>query len=609
MGIYLDDVPLTSNAPDPDLRLVDVASVEVMRGPQGSLYGGGSMSGVYRIVTQRPQLNVWAGSLMIGGSITPGAAPGGEADAMLNIPLARDKAAVRLVAYDEYDGGYIDNVQLRAKNVDGVTRSGGRAGLRALLNGDWTLTIGGAYQRISANDTQYVTPGAGRLHRANAVREGSINQFFDAYVTLERTSANFDFKSTTSYVDHLLSGQTDASTALPLFGGASAVGEYHEPNATHMLIEDAVISSPGNARLQWLVGLQGSTTLEDIQSIVGSSATSPTPAVSLYHEWRKDRRAGLGVYAEVSYAITHQLTLTVGDRISGLRTSTRSDVVMPAASLQRTFAGGLRSTGQSPKIALDYEPWSGQHFYALISQGRRAGGFNTGGPIGVAFQTAPNAPGMHRRFSPDQLWNYEGGLKSSLWDGRVKLRTSVFYDVWTHIQTDQYLVSGLSYTDNAGDGVNAGSETEVTLRPTDRLTLEANALFNRPELNHPRPGFIAQSKAGLPGVPDTSGGGRLSYSAPIRGDWIGRISAEAQYVGRSHVTFDPTQAPAMGGYWLDQLGAQLIGGRWTASVFVINPTGERGNTFSYGNPFSFRQISEATPQRPRTLRLTVAGAF
>jgi iron complex outermembrane receptor protein len=609
VGIYLDDTPLTSNAPDPDLRLVDVAAVEVMRGPQGSLYGGASMSGVYRIATQKPRFNVWSESFLAGGSLTQAGAPGGEVEAVLNIPLTPDKTAARLVAYDEYEGGYIDNVHLRTKNIDGVTRSGGRASLRSLLDANWTLTVGAAYQHIDSRDTQYVTPGQGRLHRANAVREGSVNQFADAYVTLERGSAAFDFKSTTSLVEHALSSQTDASTALPLFGGSAPVGEYEEPNATHMLIEDAVLSSPSGGRLQWLVGAVGSTTLEDIQSIVRTSASGPSPALDLYHEWRKDRRTGVGVYAEVSYALTNRLTATVGDRLGGVEISTHSRVEMPVSGKHRLYVGKARSSGNSPKFALDYEVFSGQRLYALISEGRRAGGFNTGGPIGVVFQKARNAPGMHRRFQPDELWNYEVGLKSSLWDGRLKVRTSLFYDVWTNIQTDQYLSSGLSYTDNAGDGINAGSETEVVLRPTEGLTFAANALFDHPELNHPRPGFISQSHAGLPGVPDISGGGRAAYEAGLRSGWSMRFAAEAQYVGRSHVTFDPTLAPIMGGYWLDQLSAQLVGPRWTASAFLINLGGERGNTFSYGNPFNFRQISELTPQRPRTLRFTISAAF
>ena len=609
VAIYLDDVPLTSNAPDPDLRLVDVASVEVVRGPQGSLYGGGSLSGVYRIVTQRPQLNLWAGSLLLGGSITQGGAPSSEAEAMLNVPLSTDKTALRLVAYDEYDGGYIDNVQLHAKNIDGVTRSGGRATLRSLLDANWTLTVGGAYQHIDSNDTQYVTPGQGRLHRANAVQEGSVNDFSDLFVTLERDAATFNFKSTTSFVEHELSSQTDASTALPLFGGSAAVGEYEEPNATHMLIEDAVLSSPSAGRLQWLVGGLASSTLEDIQSIVGSPAGGGASAVSLYHEWRKDHRHSVAGYAEVSYALTDRLTATVGDRIAWLQTSTQSRVLMPVSGRRRLFNGQLSSEGQSPKAALDYEAWRGQHLYALMSQGRRAGGFNTGGPIGVVFATNPDAPGMHRRFAPDQIWNYEGGLKSSLWDGRVTLRTALFYDVWTDIQTDQYLASGLSYTDNAGDGVNAGSESELSIRPSEHWTLEGNGLFDHPELNHPRPGFITQPRAGLPGVPDISGGGRASYSASLWADWTWRLSADAQYVGRSHVTFDPTLAPVMGGYWLGALSAQVKGPRWSLSAFLVNPTNAGGNTFSYGNPFSFRQISEATPQRPRTLRVTLSAAF
>jgi len=610
VGIYLDDTPITYNAPDPDLRLTDVQRVEVLRGPQGTLYGSGSIGGVYRIVSQKPVINVFSGALDVGGAVADVGAPSHEADAVLNLPLVRDRAALRLVAYDEVDGGYIDNVALRVNNIDGSERSGGRAQLRVLLDPSWTVTAGGSYQDITADDTQYVTPSLGRLHRANAVREASDSRFSDAFITLEQNAAWGDFRSTTSVTDHHLDSRTDASLALPLFGQAnSSVGAYDQPIAIQMLVEDAVISSPGVGPLQWLTGIYGSATVEDTTSLVLTGADPVGLNGALYQEQRRDRLNEIALYGDASYALTERLTLSAGLRASQMEVATRSMAAAPQTGRVRDFSGDAGFSSWSPKVGLDYALSRAAHLYALVSQGGRAGGFNTGGPIGTVFLLSPDVAGPHRRFEPDSLWNYELGVKTRLFDDRLELRSALFYDAWSRIQTDQFLPSGLSYTANAGDGRNYGAEAELVARPTQHLSLEVNALFNNPELTKPAPGFVSRSTEGLPGVPDVSVGARVAYQRPVWDDWSALVSAEDDYVGRSHVTFDPTQSPAMGGYHLDRLTTQLIGRRWRVMLDIINPTNEGGDTFSYGNPFDFRQIHEATPQRPRTYRLLLAYAF
>ena len=610
VGIYLDDTPITYNAPDPDLRLTDVQRVEVLRGPQGSLYGSGSIGGVYRIVSQAPVINVFSGSLDAGGAVAQTGAPSHEVDAVVNLPLAKDRAALRLVVYDEVDGGYIDNVALRVANIDGIERNGGRAALRVLLDPNWTLTAGGSYQDITANDTQYVTPSLGRLHRANAVREASYSRFANAYVTLEQDNTWGDFRSTTSLVDHHLDSRTDASLALPLFGGRNAsVGAYDEPIAIRMLVEDAVLTSPGAGPLQWLLGLYGSTTTEDTTAVVLPGANPRGLVGALYQERRRDRLDEAAIYGDASYALTDRFTLSAGLRAARMSVATRSQVDAPAVGLRRKFAGNAAFTGWSPKLGLDYAMAGTTHLYALASQGNRAGGFNTGAPVGALFLASPAAAGLHRRFAPDTLWNFEVGVKTRLFDDQLELRSALFYDVWRNIQTDQFLPSGLSYTANAGNGLNYGAETELVAHPTEHLSFEFNALFNNPDLTKPAPGFIARSAEGLPGVPDVSIGARIAYQRPIGDDWSVLFSAEDDYVGRSHVTFDPSQSPVMGGYQLDRFTAQLIGRRYRLTLDMINPTNEGGDTFSYGNPFDFKQIRQATPQRPRTYRLLVAVAF
>ena len=610
VGIYLDDTPITYNAPDPDLRLTDVQRVEVLRGPQGSLYGDGSIGGVYRIITQKPVINSFSGTLDVGGALAEVGAPSHEADAVINLPLVKDQAALRLVAYDEVDGGYIDNVALRVANVDGIERAGGRALLKVLLDPSWTLITGASTQDITADDTQYVTPSLGRLHRANDIREASGSRFSDAFVTLEQNASWGDFRSTTSVIEHELDSHTDASLALPLFGGgASNVGAYDEPISIRMLVEDAVITSPGVGPLRWLLGAYGSLTTEDTRSVVRTGADANGLTAALYRELRTDHLSEAALYGEVSYALGDRITVSAGLRGSQTGVGTSSDVQAPLIGQSRNFAGRADFTNVSPKLGVDYALSKTTLLYTLASQGARAGGFNTGGPIGAAFVTSPSVAGLHRRFAPDVLWNFEIGVKTRLFDDRLQLRSAVFYDTWDNIQTDQFLVSGLSYTANAGDGRNYGAETELVARPTSHLSFEANALFNSPQLARPAPGFGSNVTEGLPGVPDVSVGARVAYQRPIAEDWSVLVSAEDDYVGRSHVTFNPTQSPVEGGYQLDRATAQLMTARWRLMLDVINPTNEGGNTFSYGNPFDFRQIHEATPQRPRTYRLLLAYAF
>jgi iron complex outermembrane receptor protein len=608
VGIYLNDTPITFNAPDPDLRLVDVKSVEVLRGPQGFLYGGGSLSGIYRIVTQAPQINQLSGSALIGGSVTEAGSPSGEVEGVVNLPLAADKAALRVVAYDEYDGGYIDNVTLRKSNFDGTTRAGARTALRLLLNSDWTATLGATVQRIDTNDTQYVDKTLGRGHIANHIAEASNNNFGQANLILEHDASWGDFKSTTAVTRHSYFSQTDASNALLLFGAASArVGAYDEPTAITRVVEDAVLTSPNIGRLQWLAGAFGSSSEETTDPDVRASAIALVPSQLLYIEHRTDHLNELALYGEVSYALTPRWTIETGLRWSSSTVSASSLVGAPLAARLRRFSGSEGYESLSPKLALKFQANDAVLLYALASEGHRAGGFNTGGPIGTTF----GGPGssLPRKFGADQLWNLEVGAKAALFDDRLVLQTAAFYDVWNNIQTDQFLASGISYTANAGNGRNIGAEMEAAFQVTRGLKLRASALFNSPELLKGARNFVFPGHVDLPGVPDVSGGASATYRWPVGEGLSASLSAQSQYVGRSLVTFNPLTSPQTKGYTLNQLSAQLAADRWRLSAFLINPTNSHDNTFSYGNPFNFQQIAEVTPQRPLTVRVTLGVDF
>lgn len=606
VGIYLDDVPITYNAPDPDLQLADVRAVEVLRGPQGSLYGGGAMSGVYRIITRKPMFDAWAANARAGVSFTQQGALSQEFEGMLNAPLISDATAMRLVAYQTVEGGYIDATDLRLANVDKTTRTGARAALSAALGADWLVNATVGYQSIKANDAQYVTPGGGRLHRANQILETSQNNFTHAAVSAERAEPWGHFKSTTAYVQHRFSNRSDASTALPLFGlGAAAVGSYEEPINIQMLTEDAVLTSPNSGRLQWLAGLYGAATWEKTNSLV-RAAGPDTTAQTLYSETRSDQRDVAALYGEASYALTDRVTATVGARLGRSTSQTKSDVRSPQLYGRRLYSGSSQGWGFTPKLALSYTLAANRTLYWLASEGGRGGGINTGGPIGTAFVTG-DGPGVHRQFGSDRLYNFETGAKLTFFDGRLSVNADLFYDVWRNIQTDQFMASGLSYTANAGDGRNAGAEIEVVARPAAGWTVQGTALLNDPVLTHANAGF--SKGVNLPGVPDVSLGGRTAYRWSVSETLTALVSAEAQYIGRSHLTFNANTSPSMGGYILARFSAQIQRRDWRLALFLSNPANARGNTFSYGNPFNFQQAQELTPERPRTLRVVLSKDF
>ena len=608
VGVYLDDVPVTYNAPDPDLHIGDLDSVEVLRGPQGTLYGGGSMSGIYRIVPSKPELDHPSGSIRTGIATTQGGGLSDQLEGMINAPIVTDQLGVRAMVYQDVEGGYIDNIDLHQAQIDRTVRTGGRAYARADIDPTLTVTVGGAYQSIFSNDTQYIVPSLGRLHRANQVREASSNDFGQGMVTVSKTGDWGAFRSTTSFVRHDFDSLADATNALPLFSTtATGVGSYDEPSKIDMLVEDAVWTSPSAGRLQWLAGLFASSTQEQTDALVRANDQTGSPAQTLYREHRSDDLQEGAAYGEATWSITDALQATVGARGFLTRVATRSDVLAPQTGGERLFDGSLPASGVSPKLAFSYRLPDRQLLYASIEEGHRTGGFNTGGLIGTAFAVSDTAVGVHRRFAGDELWNYEIGAKLSFFADRLRLRSAAFYDVWGGIQTDQFMVSGLSYTANAGDGRNIGLESEGVFRLTSSWTLQANVLLDQPQLTRPHPGFTAGVP--LPGVPDVlaSGGAEYRYRLPM--GMTGLLSADARYVGRSQLTFNPNIVAPMGGYVLASLSAQVIYRRWRLAAFLTNPTNEAGNTFSYGNPFNFQQVREVTPQRPRSLRVLLSVEF
>ena len=198
-------------APDPDLKLYDVGRVEVLEGPQGTLYGAGSLGGVIRIMPNAPNLGDYGGQMSAGVSVTQHGDLGGDLSAALNMPIVAEKLALRLVGYGVQEGGYIDDVTRDMDDVNRVRTWGGRAALRFAPDENWTIDLNGVYQHIAGDDAQYAARSVGRLDRASAVTQPYSSDYVLGNLRIERQWNSLRFVSSTGFVRHELTESYDAT--------------------------------------------------------------------------------------------------------------------------------------------------------------------------------------------------------------------------------------------------------------------------------------------------------------------------------------------------------------------------------------------------------------
>lgn len=497
--------------------------------------------------------------------------------------------------------------------MDRTVRDGGRIAARLRLGANWSLTGGLNHQSINLSDTQYADAAIGGLSRANSVREPHDNDFDQAYVTLEGQGGWGRLNVSAASLNHALDTRYDTTLASSGFSlPPLEPSALDETRLIDLFVTEITLASPERGPFRWLIGGFGAEGGEVYTAAVASIAGG-APA---YREIRNDERNEGAVYGEASYELGHHLTATAGLRVFGSSLTTDSRVRPPRLQAgERAFFGRRKTLGATPKVVLSYQPDARLLVYGQVSQGYRPGGFNTGGLIGQTFatQTFATSTGAGepvRRYAPDELWNYEIGAKLKLFDSRVSIRTAGYFAMWDSIQTDQFLPSGLPYTVNVGDGTILGVEAEAAWQATANLRLRGAALLAEPQLTRERnAAFPSRSDAGLPGVPSLSFSASADYRRPLGGGVALVANAQFAYVGASNVTFDAQRVASMGDYGASKIRAGFEKDNWRLEAFVDNLADVRGNTFAFGNPFSFLRTQQVTPLRPRTIGLTLQKSF
>lgn len=595
VGLYLDNAKVNYNAPDPHLRLIDLDRVEVLRGPQGTLYGGGSIGGILRIVPAAPDLSERSAQARLSGSLTPGGAPGGGVEAVLNQPLITDRLGLRLALHADREGGVIDTDGGR-RNIDRTDTQGGRALLAMVPVEDWRLELGGTYQLINSDDSHYRQGRRGCCTRHDQLAEPHDNDFDEAHATLTGSLPFASLHSTTAFVRHEIDTVYDASSAVPGLAGLPAQpARFHERQLSRLWTHETRLSRVEGETppvLDWITGLYLSSQRAEGGRTLSAIAD---PQGRLWQRDRQDDVKEAALFGEVAWRFQPDWTLTAGGRLFHVAQEVTATAVAPAIA---TTEGYAKETDYTPKLALAWKPWDGASFYAQMAEGYRPGGINI--EEGV---TGSGDDYRAARFRTDELWNYELGAKLAFWEDRLSVDAALFHARWRNIQTDQLRSTGLIYTTNAGDGTNTGLEAGSRLH-LGGWRLEATVTLNDPELTHVAPGFTARPDGGLPGAARLSGAMALSWRGNVADD-VGMVaSVDLSRTGRTRLTFtdDIRQGPVT--LLNGRVGFDLPGG-WTVGLSVENMLDSSSNQFAFGNPFTLTAGPQTTPPRPRTFGLSV----
>jgi iron complex outermembrane recepter protein len=594
VGLYLDNAPIIYNAPNPDLLMIDLNSVEVLKGPQGALYGEGSVSGVLRLVANKPNLKLPGVNLGLGYGENAEGEPSRRQQVIINQPLITDRLAVRLTAYHDLSGGYLHHAYENARASNTSRRDGGRMSLLWRVNTQWQLSYGLTSQSIDSRDSQYVSNDVSApnlsLTRTLLIREPNHSDFLNNALTLERKGPEGTLTVTLNGLRHKTRSRLDAHD-IAAYVDAPSTGfvVYDEISSIFLKTQEVNFVSARQARLRYMAGVFASQSEEDFAPVL----TDLVSSTRFYEETRHDDLSTTALYGELSYDLAPRWTLTVGLRTARTMLSTRSEARerLFANVKQTPKAYGLTSENTSHQVNLSYRPDKNSVIYLLSSDGYRTGGFNTS----MLTVTGP----VPRTYKGDYLRSLEAGWKLQSPDERLSLRLAAFHLISLNTQSDQLQMSGLPVTINLGTGSNNGLEVESDWSVTDDLRLHAAAQFNDARLDQPNTAFIKAKNANMPLVASSS----FSLSA----DWYRRSelvplwgTATVAYRGKSQLNLGGRDVPVMGGYTtLDlTLSARLPKAR--LSLSLDNATNARGNSFAYGNPFSLSIASQSTPLRPRT---------
>lgn len=519
VGVYLDESVISLSLFTPDLDLYDLSRVEVLRGPQGTLFGSGSIGGTIRFITNQPNVEDFEGSFEANLNLIDGGGEGGHLKGMVNVPFGDGVGALRAVAYHTEYGGYIDALREGGsidENVNSGNRTGGRVAFTFKPSDSVTITPRIIYQEIDtdgSNRQEVFNLYANAFTDADAVdgrapvtlgprqqflllREGFNDQTLIADATIEVGFDGVDLTSVTSYTDRDILVSRDASAltgsvSVDLGFPTEAVllpSNLRDTTVVESFTQEVRLSSNGDGPLQWVFGGFYSKTDRDYQQFLptpgydafvdaalgdGTAAATSAgvgPVDSPFYSELSYSLKQVALFAEATFDVSEDFHLTAGGRYY----DTSEDRLATQVGL---FGNGIidepgttEDDGFTPRILAAYDVSEEVTLNAQVSKGYRLGGIND--PLNTALCSAEDLAlfGDFQEYGPETLWNYEAGVKVNT--GKVQFNASAFYADISNLQVTLDAGSCSSRVSfNVPEAHSTGVEMELKARLTEGLDI------------------------------------------------------------------------------------------------------------------------------------------
>ena len=552
VSIYLDEIPISLGAMNPELGLFDLERVEVLRGPQGTLYGAGAMAGTIRQVSNKPDLTEVEGKIEGSYANISHGTESYSIKGLVNIPIAEDSFALRASAYYNDFGGYLDNVQSGEKDTNDGTTKGGRLAARWMLSDVFTADFSLFYHDYSDN-------GRPEDHDATPFLTRDVFSFdgYDDEMTIYNMTLNYDLGwgeivSSTSYFDRTVINRRslDLLFELALPPGITP-HELVDTTDMETFAQELRLASTTDRPLQWTVGLYldkkdtlylNTFPVPGADEILGvPSEVFGAPPDNLFFGFDDLTVKTYAFFGEAYYTI-NDWTITGGLRYFNWK----QDIVFYQSGL---FNGGANSDprpqgkddGVNPKLSVSYDVNDNMLVYGSASRGYRYGGINGAIPEAVCseeLEEVDREGGDVRFFDSDKLWNYEVGAKGTSAGGNLSYSAAAFIIKWDDMQTSRSFDCGFGFRENVGKATSQGIELEMQAAVGDGWTLGMGGAYVDATLDEDVPNLDAEKGDQVPYVPKLSFNVSAEYHFPMVNnmDWF--AWANAQYVGDRHTEFN-----------------------------------------------------------------------
>jgi outer membrane receptor protein involved in Fe transport len=648
-GVYLDETPLVGGLGGnilgdgkPGLRLHDLDHVEVLKGPQGTLFGSSSMSGTLRVITKKPDLNEFGGRVSASAASVKSGNSFYDGNMTLNVPIIADKLGVRVTGWAESGGGFIDqtvNGVLKKNNNDSHVKGGRIIGLLRATD-DLTLTATVVHQEVDVDGTQSWLKARGPYSNNSPTVE-----FYRDNYNLYSLAGDYNLgfgtiSASTSYTNQRVINPKDSTPTANGFGLTGST--LFVPT---MVFKDFVselrFSSSFDGPFQIVTGgyYENSQSVYQTNSVVAnvngeaicytySECTTKglrkpgrtAGVLNSPYEFGTNTKRSVGqyaLYAQGDYKISETLTATVGlryfkadihDIITNLQTVYPDYIFGVVTTPSKT--GDSRGSNDKPSynVALLWKATPDISVYARAASGFRIGGVNTA--TSLAQQAGVVFPGT---YNPDSLWNYEAGVKSYWLERKLFIDAAVYHIDWSDQQLSAQAPGAFAYTINAGKTTVDGVEINSTFKPLPGLSLSGSVNYVDAKLADDLPAdVIAAGTYGYEGdrVPLSAKWAfnlQGEYEHDITGDMSGYVQGGLNYRGSSTTSFNNrntynTKLPA---YYMISAKLGVRKDAWDLGLFADNLT----NKAAYlGVVESLDGIRVFSP-RPRTIGVRISSTF